>query len=90
MQQNDQNISSMGVTFCLANSSQSFNILFTGGVYDKHRIEAYIFGKDKKSGADKHYQFKEDWWLRKSVSANINVQVADFDITKKLAIGNMM
>ena len=85
LQQNDQNISSMGVTFCLANSSQAFNILFTGGVYDKHRIEADIFGKDKKSGADKHYQFKEDWWLRKSVSAIVTVQVADFDITKKIS-----
>lgn len=85
VQQNDQNISSMGATFCLSNSSKSFNITFTGGVYDKHRIEANIFGEDKNTGGDKHYQFKEDWWLRKSVSAKIIVQVNDFDLTKKVS-----
>ncbi len=85
VQQNDQKISSMGVTFCLANGVQSFNTVFTGGVYDKHRIEADIFAKDKKSGFDKQYQFKEDWWLRKSVSANVTVQLADFDTTKKIS-----
>ncbi|PJK16182.1 helicase [Chryseomicrobium excrementi] len=80
VQQNDKNIASMGVTFCLSNDATSFKIGFTGGAYDKHRIQADIVAKDK------NYKFKEDWWLRKTVYTQLEVKLSDFDLTKRISL----
>ncbi|MEI4769800.1 helicase-related protein [Psychrobacillus sp. FJAT-51614] len=86
IQQKDSFPSSMGVTFCLSKEVINFKVKFNGGIYTKHRIYADIHSKDEKTGKQKHYDFKEDWWLRTSIFGELNIYISDFDPNKKISL----
>lgn len=86
IQQKDSLPSSMGVTFCLSKEAKSFQIKFKGGIYAKHRINTDIQYKDEKTGKQKRYDFKEDWWLRTSIFAERSILISEFDPNKKISL----
>jgi len=86
IQQKDSMPSSMGVTFCLSKEAINFKVKFNGGVYSKHRIYADIHSKDEENGKQKHYDFKEDWWLRTSIFGELNILISEFDPNKKISL----
>lgn len=86
IQQKDSIPSSMGVTFCLSKEAKSFNVNFNGGVYSKHKVYADINSKDEDTGKQKHYDFKDDWWLRTSIFGELNIFISEFDPNKKTSL----
>jgi len=86
IQQKDSIPSSMGITYCLSKEAKDFKVKFVGGVYDKHKVYSDIQYKDEKSGKQKRYDSKGDWWLRTSIYGEIDVLISDFDPKKKVSL----